>query len=234
MSTRALFAAARADAPDDLTRDAMWDRLASATGAAAAGTAAAQAGGAAKASAAATSVGMKLFGAFGLAGALVTGLGVAIALTSGSTSIAPTTTVTMPAPRAAARVQRAVAHGARLADTPTCRRDPANVRSDDEHERESAVAHDRTAAAVAPSASPADDLAEEARLLTDARTALMHGDAARALALVQATRRLGTRALEPEEMGLEARALRALGRADDAAATELVLRRRYPAHALAK
>jgi hypothetical protein len=51
---------------------------------------------------------------------------------------------------------------------------------------------------------------------------------------VQATHKLRSRSLEPEELGLEARALRALGRADDAAAAELVLRRRYPDHALAR
>jgi hypothetical protein len=82
--------------------------------------------------------------------------------------------------------------------------------------------------------SSAGDLGEEARLVTAARTALVAGDAARALSLVQATRKLGARSLEPEELGLEARALRALGRADEAAAAELVLRRRYPDHALAR
>jgi hypothetical protein len=70
--------------------------------------------------------------------------------------------------------------------------------------------------------------------VTAARAALMAGDPARALALVQTTRKWGTRSLEPEELSLEARALRALGRADDAAVTELVLRRRYPDHALAR
>ena len=82
-------------------------------------------------------------------------------------------------------------------------------------------------------ASSGGDLGEEARLVTAARTALVAGDAARALSLVQATRKLGTRSLEPEELGLEARALRALGRADEAAVAELFLRRRYPEHALA-
>jgi hypothetical protein len=47
-------------------------------------------------------------------------------------------------------------------------------------------------------------------------------------------RRLATRALEPEELGLEARALRALGRADEAAAAELRLKNRFPDHALAR
>ena len=88
--------------------------------------------------------------------------------------------------------------------------------------------------APAPAPPASSDLAEEARLVTAGRSALVAGDPTRALALVQATRTLGARALEPEELSLEARALRALGRADDAAATEHVLRRRYPGSALAR
>ena len=91
-----------------------------------------------------------------------------------------------------------------------------------------------SAAASAANATSGGDLGEEARLVTAARRALVSGDAALALSLVQATRKLGTRSLEPEELGLEARALRALGRADEAAVAELVLRRRYPDHALAR
>ena len=77
-------------------------------------------------------------------------------------------------------------------------------------------------------------LAEEARLVTAARGALVDGDAARALTLVQATRLLSVRALEPEELSVEVRALRALGREEAAAETELVLRTRYPESALAR
>ena len=55
-----------------------------------------------------------------------------------------------------------------------------------------------------------------------------------ALRLVKDAHKCGARALEPEELGLEVRALRALGRTDDAAATELVPRRRYPEHALSR
>jgi len=98
----------------------------------------------------------------------------------------------------------------------------------------SAKANGSTGASANVAPSAAGDLGEEARLVTAARSALVAGDAAGALSLVQATRKLGTRSLEPEELGLEARALRALGRADDAAAAELVLRRRYPDHALAR
>ena len=129
---------------------------------------------------------------------------------------------------------RIVASGAKLASPQARDLDP----------REAASRAARLAAESKPAPEPVgeakvavdppSDLAEEARLVTAARTALVAGEAARALSLVQATRKLGARALEPEELGLEARALRALGRADDAAATELVLRRRYPESALAR
>ena len=53
------------------------------------------------------------------------------------------------------------------------------------------------------------------------------------MSLVQKTKRSKTRALEPEELALEARAARSLGRIDDAEAAELLLKSRYPEHALA-
>ena len=90
----------------------------------------------------------------------------------------------------------------------------------------------------AGSATRADEnasaLATEARLVTEARTALVRGEPERALALARSTHRLAARALEPEELALEARALRALGRTDEALATELTLRRRFPSHTLSR
>ncbi len=78
------------------------------------------------------------------------------------------------------------------------------------------------------------DLAEEAHTVTEARHALVAGDAAGSLQLVYRTRTWSVRALEPEELGLEARALRALGRTDEASVVEASLRRRFPEHALAR
>ena len=89
-------------------------------------------------------------------------------------------------------------------------------------------------AARPPLRDEASALAEEARLVTEARRALLEGTPERALALVRSCARLPVRALEPEELGLEARALRALGRTDDAVAAELRLRQRFPGHALAR
>lgn len=68
----------------------------------------------------------------------------------------------------------------------------------------------------------------------EARAALIRGEPDRALTLARATRRLPARVLEPEELGLEVRALRALERADEALATELTLRKRFPNHALSR
>ena len=245
-NARSLFAAAREDGPDAGERDAMFRGIALATGVAAGAAAAAIAlavvpsstavGGAAMAAETATSVGggaaatgtafgMKLLALGAVLGAVSTALGVILAVT-----------VVMPdAPRVAVRAPATVvttapgeiSMGAKLAQPAARKRDPNGA---------PAVANAKVANANAnaDANAGASDLGEEARLVTAARNALVAGDPARALSLVQATRKLSARSLEPEELGLEARALHALGRADEAAATELVLRRRYPDHALAR
>ncbi len=225
-NVRALFAAARDDAPGEAARDEMWSRVAMATGIAATAAAAASATASAAPAAAsgiaggvsAASGAAKLLALGALIGALSAAVGVIAVIevtapqsaTSSSGAVAPTRPVHAPAP------------GARLAE-PTARPiDPAFA--------------GRPAAPTAKPAriDPESDLAEEARLVTDARKALVAGDPVRALALVRGTHRLAMRALEPEELVIEARALRALGRADDAAATELRLKSRFPGHALAR
>jgi hypothetical protein len=190
--------------------------------------------------------GFKLLAVGAALGAVSTALGVVLALTvvapessRGSGRVASTTAPAMVSP------------GAKLAQPEARKRDLADGNDahdgDDDVTRGNAVrtgtgtsAHDIGTGSDVASASAdvngggASDLGEEARLVTAARNALVAGDPAKALSLVQGTRKLSARSLEPEELGLEARALRALGRADDAAATELVLRRRYPDHALAR
>ena len=256
LDARSLFAAAREDGPDAAERDVVFRKIALATGVAA-GTAAgvaalsalpsapalvagATAGAAASTTAATGSAfGMKLLALGAVLGAVSTALGVVLALTL----VPPETT------RAAARggvavTPAAAMPGAKLAQPAVRKRDASASASADANVDASAKASAEVKASADESGkarasanaagASGGDLAEEARLVTAARAALMAGDAARALALVQTTRKLGTRSLKPEELGLEARALRALGRADDAAVTELVLRRRYPEHALAR
>jgi hypothetical protein len=220
--SRELFDAARQDAPGADLHEAMWNRVADATGAA----------GAAGAPAATTKTvalgGAKLVALGGVIGAISTALGVVVALAVVSSSpmgSAGTGPGGGRGPAGIARAAHGVAPGARLAS-------PALRKGDTKDAPvPSALAPVEKRLTDDPEVS---DLAQEARLVTSARAALVAGDPARALVLVQATRRLSTRALEPEELGLEARALSALGRVDEAAATDLVLRRRYPDSALAR
>ena len=79
-----------------------------------------------------------------------------------------------------------------------------------------------------------DTLMRESALVGEARGALMRGDSKAALAALDATKTLKHRELEPEELSLEAKALRAMGREGDAASLEIVLKSRYPDHALAR
>jgi hypothetical protein len=81
----------------------------------------------------------------------------------------------------------------------------------------------------------ADDLlAREAELVAEARGAVVRGEPAAALAAIRAAQGLPGHALEPEELSLEVRALRALGQLDAANAAEAKLRAKYPDNALAR
>jgi len=249
LGARSLFAAARDDGPDDDERDAMFRRIAISTSAAVASAAAgahATTAGATKAAvgsgvagsgvAGSGAAGVKLLAVGGLIGAAAMGLGIVLA-SSLLDGPAPRTDV---APRQRGGAV-APAPGARLGEPAPRRLDPRAP-----GERAAAAAGSvTTSSAPAPANAPRPDgalaapssasaLAEEARLVTEARRALVGGDAARALTLVRAAKKLRARAMEPEELGLEARALHALGRADEAAVIELELRRRFPDHALAR
>lgn len=248
---RSLFDAAREDAPADGQRDAMFRELALATGiATTAATAGALSSAASPSAAASTpsgaaqavvSAAAKTGGAAGLKslvvvaalGAISTALGALLAVT-----IVLPEPPRSPARAASAKAPATVRVGAKLAQPGARRRDlgdgharshePAATRAD------ASAAASTTPTRVTRSAVGASDLTEEARLVTAARHALLAGDPGAALALMQSTHKWSSRSLEPEELGLEARALRALGRADEAAETELLLRRRYPDHALAR
>lgn len=86
----------------------------------------------------------------------------------------------------------------------------------------------------APQRVSFDPLAREAALLTRARAALARGDAQAALRAVREAMAVPGRQLVPEEMSVESRALRALGRSRDADALTTELRSRYPDSALAR
>jgi hypothetical protein len=79
-----------------------------------------------------------------------------------------------------------------------------------------------------------DTLTREATLVSEARGALVRGQPETALGALRATELLPSRAMEPEELSLEARALRALGREPEAEFVEGQLRARFPDNALAR
>jgi hypothetical protein len=81
---------------------------------------------------------------------------------------------------------------------------------------------------------PTDSLAREASLVADARAALARGDAQAALRAVESARAVPSPQLVPEEMAVEAQALRLLGSSDEAKGIDATLRARYPESALAR
>jgi hypothetical protein len=83
-------------------------------------------------------------------------------------------------------------------------------------------------------ARPIDVLAREASLVTSARSALASGDARAALQAIHDARGLSSRQLGPEELAVEAQALRALGRQDEANEADSTLRAQFPESALAR
>jgi hypothetical protein len=233
---QSLFAAAREDGPDEATRQAMFRKVAVAS-AMAAGASLSVPPVAAVVTKGAGLWGLKLLVLGTIIGAVGATLGLAFVFGS---SVGEGATP-QPQFRGVPANSRGVGgvgegRGVTLSTSVARRRDT----------------HDSSAAAVPKGPSASGDgrdgtlskaivvagnesgLAEEATLVTAARNALLRGEPARALSLVRATAHLGTRALEPEEMGLEARALRALDRTDEAAVVELNLRKRYPGHALAR
>src|SRR4051812_12853631 len=112
VSMQSLFAAARQDAPDESTHDAMWNGIADATGLAATGAAAATATGAAKPAAAATATAtattavvaaapkLLLLGAFIGAMSAVIGGVVALGWMESETGVAPAASANAPIARA--------------------------------------------------------------------------------------------------------------------------------------
>jgi hypothetical protein len=90
-----------------------------------------------------------------------------------------------------------------------------------------ASVHAGTSPATAAEAE-SDTLAREASALAAARAALARRDALSALQIVRSLRALPGRQLVPEELAVEAQALRGLGLDQDANAVETRLRARFP------
>jgi hypothetical protein len=214
---RALLGAAKADGPSAATRSKIWGKVSSSVGAASA--AGASGAGAAKLLATGTLFGGML--TVGVAAAVLflratPGQAAGAAITSTTASVAMPATALMVTPATALMVTPATSDLAR-ADTssakpglPAVPSVPARVRPDQ------------------------DPLAREASLVADARAALARNAPQAALRIVRATRTIAPRQLIPEELSIQAQALRVLGRTQEADAIEGVLRSRYPESAFAR
>ena len=113
---------------------------------------------------------------------------------------------------------------------PTRPRAAGGVRVAERERRHRARAspHLPVAAAAPAGAADEDTLAREASSLAEARGALARRDALSALQIVRGLRALPGRQLVPEELAVEAQALRGLGLDDDANVVETRLRVHFP------
>ncbi|HEY1695053.1 MAG TPA: hypothetical protein VGG39_22955 [Polyangiaceae bacterium] len=253
-TTRALLHAAKADGPGAAARAKVWSGVAASVGGAgaagAAGIAAttgssvapgasAAAGGAAAAS--------KLLTIGALLGGTIT-VGLAAALIR----VGPAPSPTPPATSVGAAAQVVVVGGspspARNVAPPPVEHDdppvplappprslaPAAVATGVAPRAPAASRPSPRANAAPPATSAADTFPREASLVAEAHAAMMRGDARSALRSVRAARTLPSHALGPEELALEAQALRALGRDDDARDAETRLKKQFPDSALAR
>jgi len=79
-----------------------------------------------------------------------------------------------------------------------------------------------------------DALGREASLVAQAHAALLGGNPHAALRAIRAARLLPSHVLEPEELSVEAQALRGLGHDDQARGVDSTLKREFPESALAR
>jgi hypothetical protein len=77
-------------------------------------------------------------------------------------------------------------------------------------------------------------LAREAALVAEARAAIVRGQPESALRAIRVARSLPSHRLGPEELSVEAQALQALGREDEAREADSSLRKQFPESALAR
>jgi len=239
---RSLVEAAKADAPSAAARAKVWAGVSSAVGGAAAATGGTAGG------VVAGSVGvakMLVVGAL-FGGTLAVGIGAAMLFLGRPHAVAPVAATLAAGGRsegafvaisanemapaalpvsadeadlnAPAAVSAARPHGARMASVGVVPVAPA------ETARKAAAAR---AGFVGP-ASPDDTLAREASQLSEARKALVRRDALSALQIVRGLSALPARQLVPEELAVEAQALRGLGLDDDANSLETTLHERFP------
>jgi len=244
-ATKALLAAARNDGPSAATRAKVWAGVSGSVGGAvgAASAAAAASSFSASATTGAMSVAaggmsamkMMVLGTL-LGGTVTVGLGVAVLTLVPAERVHPSSAavaaVEAPAPALLTLQGSNVTHASPpVLPATTSNEDPAAptviVPSNALPSRSN-----RAAAVRRP--APVDWLAREAGLVADARAALASGDARAAMRDVAAARALPSPQLVPEELAVQAQALRALGRADEARSVDVTLKSQFPESALVR
>jgi hypothetical protein len=247
-STRALLDAAKSDAPGAAARMKMWGAVSGATGLAAAAQGALSTGAAAQGSVAAGVVAAssaKLLVAGAVFGSALT-VGIALAVvrvvSSGglsSTGAGVERPVAVEA-RAGSAEHPSGAHESGGASTVADDAPPIPLAFSTLGTREGAPWVTGPASTTASRATGAassgggvrpateDPLWREESLILEARGALRRGNPDAALASLDAAQRLGTHKLEPEELSVRVKTLRALGRSDEADEVFRVLVTRYP------
>jgi hypothetical protein len=261
-TTRALLKGARADAPGAAAKAKVWSGV-SATlgGAAGAGAAGAGAAGFGTSGAGLSAAKMLVAGTL-LGGALTVGLAAMLlrigpapspsttppsvaAAFAGATVAAPDPPTPPAAPAIDAFASGAGAGanmlpGAQVTTGSSPGASPASAAhaatSAPRHGSPQHGPHPAAASAPLPSRHPSGDdaLTREASLVASARAALSGGNAEEALRLVRSARSMPSPQLVPEELTVEAQALRALGKADDARGVDATLHSQYPESALAR
>jgi hypothetical protein len=249
-TTRALLKGARADAPSAAARAKVWSGV-SATlgGAAGAGAAGAGASGLGTSGAGLGAAKMLVAGTL-LGGALTVGLAAMLLHVGPSPSRPPPASMAAtfaaatvaapepPAPPSPPAIDAIAGAGDNVVPgvpqtSPSSAAHAAAVAP-----RHGATSHgSRPTAASSPAsrhASGDDALTREASLVAAARTALSGGNAEEALRLVRSARSMPSPQLVPEELTVEAQALRSLGKADEARGVDATLHSQYPDSALAR
>jgi len=243
-ATKALLRAAREDGPSAAARTKVWSAVSSAVGGAAgvAGGAGTASGGAASSAvlAGGTSAAKMLTIGTLLGGVVTVGLA-SMLLGIGPTPAPPSNpaTVAAAAPSPGGEVERSlpeVVPGETSAGPLAATSVPPPPAPGPAPATRSAARLSGAMPAHGAASAPSDDvlLAQETGLVIEARAALARGDAQAALRAVRAARALPSHHLAPEELSVEAQALRAIGREDEARDDDAILKKQFPESALAR
>jgi len=247
---RALIEAAKADGPGAAARAKVWTGVSSAVGGAAAMSGTGAGAGAGAAAGSMGAVKMLLLGTL-LGGTLTVGIGATMLFVRGAPPATIASGVAAPAPATAPPPPetRFVMAAPMLPSpatvilgstvnpmpipaappiAPVAPPPPAEATRRPIVLRTYAAASIPTSPPAPPARDPDDALAREAALLASARNALARRDALTALQIVRGLTVLPGRQLVPEEMAVEAQALRGLGLAEQAQAVDSTLRTRFP------